>query len=127
MNNLVIRAKLSRESARYRARVTYNLRNFSKHYAGRPTQRKIFTNLVKVFYVTIMSSSLCISVKSNVLFFIFILAHDLFIGTANYVATTMIRDEQFLCRVKWSTFTTIRHYSIIRNEHIYHFFDKCLV
>lgn len=68
-----------RESARSCARVTYNLRDLSKHDARESARRKMFANLVKVFYVTIIPSS-CILVKSSVPFFS---THDLFAGSVN--------------------------------------------
>lgn len=116
--------KLSRESAR--SRVTCSLRNFSKHYAGRPTRRKMFANLVKVLYVSTISS-FCISVKSNVPFFVSILAHDLFSGTAKCIllwwlwsVVNIFFAERNSRYFRWLR----RRCSIIRNEHIYRFFGK---
>lgn len=82
INNLAIqfRVRMFQESARSCARVTYNLRDLSKHNARKSARRKMFANLVKVFNVTIIPLSYII-VKSSVPFFS---TYDLFVGSVNH-------------------------------------------
>lgn len=90
INNLAIqfRVRMFQENARFCARVTYNLRDLSKHNARKSARRKMFANLVKVFNVTIIPLSYIIVKSSFILHYSeiepFFSTYDLFVGSVNH-------------------------------------------